>query len=412
MPRLKTALVANLARITYGLVNGCLRLCAFALWPRARPKDAARVCVFRIGNLGDITCALPAIRRIRAAYPDAHLTLLSSPGARGMTSAADVLEGAEWVDELVLYHTDEIDTFAKRRAMLLRLRARQFDAWVDLPNNLTSFSRQLRDMAFARLAGAKWARGWQIDTLTWGRQAQSDHFLFRGEVDRCLQIVSQAGVPGCDVDFGLPRTREAVTRVDTILRFRGLHSRRLVVIAPGARRTTNRWEADRFAQVGRSLLKEGCAIVLLGDRSESEVCRSIAATIGSDAHSFAGDLSVAEAGEMLRRCELAVCVDSGVQHLAAAVHTTCVSLFSFRDMRGKWRPHGHHNVVLQKRVECHTCLLESCPHDNLCMKAITVEEVTRAASSLLHRRAALPYGPRPAPARVPRRRPKTKPAGV
>ena len=63
-----------------------------------RPATAQHVCVFRTGNVGDITCVLPAIHAVREAYPEARLTLLTSPGPRGMPSAVDVLEGAEWVD--------------------------------------------------------------------------------------------------------------------------------------------------------------------------------------------------------------------------------------------------------------------------------------------------------------------------
>jgi hypothetical protein len=39
--------------------------------------------------------------------------------------------------------------------------------------------------------------------------------------------------------------------------------------------------------------------------------------------------------------------------------------------------------VLEGSVECHTCLLDVCPHDNLCMKQITVDEVLAAAEDIL-----------------------------
>jgi heptosyltransferase-2 len=122
-------------------------------------------------------------------------------------------------------------------------------------------------------------------------------------------------------------------------------------------------------------------VVVLGGPGDAAECGAIASAIGPGAHSLAGALSLEESCELLRRCELLVCLDSGVQHLASAVGTPCVSLFSCWQMRGKWRPYGERNVVLQKWVDCHTCMLERCPRDNMCIKKISAEDVAHALVS-------------------------------
>ncbi len=381
--RLVHRVQAGVMWASYRALNGALRGAAFVLWPRRRPVVAERVCVFRIGNIGDIVCALPAIRAVRQAYPGARLTLLTSPGRKGMPGAIEVLDGVEWIDELRVYYSDDIDTNSKRSSLLREMRGHRFDVWIDIPNNLTTMSRQFRDMAFTRMAGAKWARGWRIDALAPAAQAQSEYLHFANEVDRTVAIVRRMGFDTGEIDFGLPRLPQVRARIDDQMRTKNPAPDRLVAIAPGAKRSTNLWIPERFAQVGRELAGRDYTILLIGGRSEADVCAKIAAQIGPRAHSFAGELSVAESCELLRRCKLVVCLDSGVQHLAAAVGTPCVSLFSFWQMRGKWHPYGPHNVVLQKWVPCHTCLLEKCSNDNLCMKAIGVEEVVRRAAELL-----------------------------
>ena len=50
---------------------------------------------------------------------------------------------------------------------------------------------------------------------------------------------------------------------------------------------------------------------------------------------------------------------------------------------GKWWPHGETNVVIEKQVPCHTCLLDECPIGNACIKAIEVEKVVRHAAAML-----------------------------
>jgi ADP-heptose:LPS heptosyltransferase len=395
-------IAAYVAAGLYRAINGTLNLAARLLWPRSRPATAERVCVFRIGNIGDVVCALPAIRTVRQAYPNAHLTLLTSPGPRGTDGAADVLESSEWIDELRIYYAEDIDTWSKRFSLLRELHARRFDVWIDLPNNLTSIARQFRDMGFARLAGAKWARGWQIDTLRWAAQAQSEHLLFRNEVDRTLRVVRRAGFEAVEVRFDLPRMPDVETRVAGMLRSRGFPASRLIAIAPEAKRLTNSWLVERFAEVGRQLSNYGFTILLLGGKCEEETCRTLAGQIGRGAHSFAGEMSISESCELLRHCRLAICLDSGVQHLAAAVGTPCVSLFSFWQMRGKWHPYGSRNVVIQKWVPCHTCMLDECPHGNRCMKAIQVEEVVANAVRVLGAEVVSPVPSRNTPDTTPR----------
>ncbi|HLX37578.1 MAG TPA: glycosyltransferase family 9 protein, partial [Candidatus Binataceae bacterium] len=86
---------------------------------------------------------------------------------------------------------------------------------------------------------------------------------------------------------------------------------------------------------------------------------------------------------LLSRCDLLICVDSGPQHLAAAVGTRCVAIFSQRNPRRRWYPHGRGHIVLEGEVECHTCLLDTCPFDNRCMKQISTAQVLDAADSIL-----------------------------
>src|SRR5271169_3682780 len=85
-------------------LNGAARL----LWPRRRPLDAQRVCTYRIGNIGDTACAIPAMHAIRRAYPGAPLTLLSSPGKTGSVGARELLAGVSWLDGLVVSPADDI----------------------------------------------------------------------------------------------------------------------------------------------------------------------------------------------------------------------------------------------------------------------------------------------------------------
>src|SRR5437660_7323267 len=75
-----------------------------------------RIMVIARGHLGDIVTALPALRDLRAGYPDAHIALVANEYVRG------ALEGCPFVDE-ILYgfgyrHRSALATGARRPSLL------------------------------------------------------------------------------------------------------------------------------------------------------------------------------------------------------------------------------------------------------------------------------------------------------
>src|SRR4030067_3579101 len=94
--RLKSDLVLV---FKYG-INGVLSLLQALLWLRSMPRNPKKICIHRVGQIGDILCAIPAIKAIRKAYPEAEITLLTSPGEEGNPGAAELLKGAKWINHL------------------------------------------------------------------------------------------------------------------------------------------------------------------------------------------------------------------------------------------------------------------------------------------------------------------------
>ncbi len=359
---------------------------AKCVWPRPRPLDAQRVCIYRIGNIGDTACAIPAMYAIRRAYPAAHLTLVTLPGKLGSVGARELLEGASWLDEVVVYHAEDIATARGRLELVANLRARRFDVWIELPAVAAPLATLFRNLMVARSAGVRWGFGWRYEPR-FAAQAQSLSLEFPDEVERLLGIVRSGGFVSDDCEFPLELGDSNRRSAAALLDQQGVgKSEPMIAFAPGAKLEPNRWPVERFIEVGGILAGRGYAIVVLGGVADAATCERIAKAIGRSAASLAGKTTVRDSCEVLARCVMLVCNDSGVQHLAAAVGTPCVSLFTRREFPGMWWPHGPQHEVLLKDVECHTCFLDVCPYDNKCIKAIGVDEVIAAARRVLARR--------------------------
>jgi ADP-heptose:LPS heptosyltransferase len=340
--------------------------------------------VYRIGAIGDLVCATPALFAIRRAYPDAHLTLLTTAGKYGHSRhAEDLLGGAGWLDEIIVYDLDDIRTISGRLALGSRLRARGFDAWFDLTLDRARFTRIIRDMLLARLLGVRWAFGWRLELLGFAARAEAEVKDSPDEVERLADVLRSCGIDG-DATIFPPFGDELPNKsIERLLRDFEIDSRSIVAIAPAARRACNLWPTDRFAAVCDYLAANDAVVFLIGGADDYSICEQICSRAQSKPTNLAGKLSLRESCALLRMCDLLICVDSGPQHLAAAVGTRCVSIFSQRNPRRRWYPHGALHRVLEGSVECHTCLLDVCPYDNRCMKQITVEQVLATAQASL-----------------------------
>lgn len=82
---------------------------------------------------------------------------------------------------------------------------------------------------------------------------------------------------------------------------------------------------------------------------------------------------------MLARAFLFIGHDSGPMHLAAAVGTPCVAIFSGRSLPGRWFPLGEGHEVLYRRVECAGCELDECiVEQKRCIRGISVDQMVAA----------------------------------
>ena len=100
-----------------------------------------------------------------------------------------------------------------------------------------------------------------------------------------------------------------------------------------------------------------------------------------------GQTGFLELAEVLRRCDLLITTDSGPAHVAAAVGTPVVGIYSGLDYPNCWHPHGDRHIIIRKEIDCQICVKESC--DSMaCIKRITVEEVLSAARKFMERKDA------------------------
>jgi ADP-heptose:LPS heptosyltransferase len=169
-------------------------------------------------------------------------------------------------------------------------------------------------------------------------------------------------------------------------------ARPIVAFSIGTKVQANDWGKENWRALMERLGARypGYALVLIGASEEIEACEFVAdgwrktAGAGSPVINLCGVLTPRESAACLARAAVFLGHDSGPAHLAAAAGSTCVAVFSARNLPGMWFPHGKRHRILYREVNCMGCGLETCVVERKkCLMSITVEEVEAEVRAVL-----------------------------
>jgi len=335
--------------------------------------------------------ALPAMWAMRRYFPKAFMALLydQHPG-RNYPLALSTLPERGLFDEFFSYQANQDGAaWGKIIRVVPQIRRRRFDTLVYLAPRFRSKRQIWRDLVFFRLAGIKRFIGCR-GMITFEKLAAEKPLPYLDhEADHLLSRLGRSGIPvpspgqGC-MDLLLTEA-EVDQAKDWLTNHLGPNEPRMLIgMGVGSKFPEKVWPRERFAQLGRYLIDQlGGVPVILGGPEDRELGDSLINEWRAGANA-AGELTVRQAAAALSFCRLYVGNDTGPMHLAAAVGTRCVGIFSARDFPGSWYPYGPDHLVLRAKVACEGCKLIGCHHDLACLKLISVGDVVKACDKALN----------------------------
>ncbi|HEY2147134.1 MAG TPA: glycosyltransferase family 9 protein, partial [Pirellulales bacterium] len=214
--------------------------------------------------LGDLLCAVPAFRALRAALPDANISLIGLPWA------------VEFARQYVEYFDDFIefpgypglperswDPYAVVR-FLADVQTRQFDLAIQMHGS-GSFVNPLVSLFGARRTAGYFRAGEYCP--------DSETFLeYPGdlpEVRRHLRLAAFLGAPPRGEQLEFPLTAAGDVEARMIADAYDISPRKYICLHPGARYPSRRWPPAKFAAVANSFAGEISNVVITGTKSES-----------------------------------------------------------------------------------------------------------------------------------------------
>lgn len=352
-----------------------------------------RLLIRGVNWLGDAVMTTPALLRLRAAVPDAHLTLLTAAKLRDLWTAFP------GVDEVVTFEAGE-GVFSVAR----RLRAGRFDTALILPNSPRSALEAWLARIPRRLGLARPWRTWLLTQPLAPRPGEvrmrkrTEHEIRRlldspatrhppaatpppaaHQLHHYLHLASPLGADPAPLAprLFLTAAEEAQARA-------GLPGGPSVTgtvwagLNPGAEYgPAKRWPAERFAAAAREVAaRTGVRWAVFGGPRDAALAAAIAGQL-PDAVNLAGRTTLRELMIALAACRVLLTNDTGPMHLAAALGVPVVVPFGSTspELTGPGLPGDPRHALLRGEAACAPCFLRECPVDFRCMKSITPARV-------------------------------------
>jgi heptosyltransferase-2/heptosyltransferase-3 len=359
--------------------------------PTHRPAaPPARLLVIRPDDLGDVLLATPALARLRAALPAAHLAVAAGPWA-----SAIVRHGPDH-DELLTMPFPGVTrvaspsllapyTLLARQAR--RLRAERFDVALILRPDHWWGALLAWAAGIPRRIGYDVAEVAPFCTETLPRpDGLHAAALNLALVDLLLGRAGPMTPATAPLVFRV--TRAEHDRAAALLAQLPPGDGPLIAIHPGAGWPIKQWPGERWASVAATLARDQQArFILTGGPSESGLTAGIASSLASlPVLDLAGHTDLGTLGALFAACDLVLGVDSGALHIATATAPRTLRLYGPSDHLtfGPWGDPARHRL-LRAGLRCSLChhldRTTPCPPD--CMGAITSDHVAAAARELL-----------------------------
>jgi ADP-heptose:LPS heptosyltransferase len=348
-----------------------------------RPPRA--ILVQQADGLEQFVLSIPAIRRVRALFPEPRLIGLVATPSRDLAASLGLFDDLVVVDlqarESELRYVLPLEG---QQTLAAELASWPIDMAIDLAEPDTS-------RLFLPLSGAPLLIGFPsklLPELDLEFSADTHDKWNAGEIvphaKKALALVEWLGVlvdaePNLTKREGLDRARLSAFGIPADARF--------VILHAGARAAFSRW--PHYLALAELLIRdEGLHVIMMANDASDEPRISDALRASGRFQLIHRRLDFDDFDALISFCSVFVGDDSGPKHLASLRGAKVVSV---QTARNNWMEWGQDSTgfIVTRKVPCAGCLIQTdleaqeCGRDFVCLTAINAEEVLAAVNQIL-----------------------------
>lgn len=354
-----------------------------------------KILIVKLGSIGDVIHAMPAVAKLRRALPDAQIDWLVE------RYAADVLGHARHVNRVIQIDTlrwrktySKPSTWREIRDALAGLRETRYDAvlelqglwksafvaWLSRPRQLIGWNRRFLREPLSSLFYSQ-----RLD-----REPRRENVVFEH-----LRMVTAflESVPEADGHFTSPVTQDEKIEFDELCssaerrwvedELAALPAKEFVILNPGANWKSKLWPAQNYALLARRIHEEwGCPVLITAGPAEEILSYQVMGYL-PEVPVHVVTPTIPQLAALAERARLFIGPDTGPLHIASACRTPIVGIFASTDPVRNG-PVGPEDLVVQHNRCGEFCYRRDCGFRR-CISMISVDEVFEAACARIQR---------------------------
>ncbi len=335
------------------------------------PESLKNILIIKPSSLGDIVLALPALTALRKSFPDAMISWFVRP------EFAQLLENHPHLTEIIPFDRKFLGkawfhphAFGSLLSLIRRLRRSKFDAVIDLQGLFRTASLGWLTSCKKRFGMAD-AR--ELAHIFYTHKVPQNRDCIH-VVDYYLKIIRSAGASDVAVQFVLPQDSRAADSISRLLAAHGIAHDNYAVLVPGSAHEDKRWPVGRFAALADKISSQfGLSLIAVGTAPEASIVERLKSLANVPLTNLAGQTSLSELIALLSAARLVISNDTGPGHIAAALSTPLVLMFSWSNP-ARIAPYGRPECMVAREPYGRGFKIKSTdPKHNV--DTITVDEV-------------------------------------
>ena len=293
-------------------------------------KDIRKIAIFRALQLGDMLCTVPALRALRTAFPEAHITLLGLPWA-----ATFVQRYSHYLDSFIHFPgypglPEQKTDITKFPIFLDVVQQEQYDLVLQMQGNGSIVNPMVA------LFGGRYTAGF------WRKEdGCPDAGLFLeypedvSEIERHLLLMEYLDIPRQGTELEFPITAQDMADFNRM----GLtiDAQEYICVHPGSRGSWRQWPPHLFAAMADEFAEKGWKIVLTGTADERPLTEEVAGLMRHESINTAGQTTLGSLGVLVKNARALLSNCTGVSHIAAALQTPSI-VISMDGEPLRWAP--------------------------------------------------------------------------
>jgi ADP-heptose:LPS heptosyltransferase len=305
-----------------------------------------KIGIFRALQLGDLLCAIPAIRAIKKAYPFSEITLIGLPwGASFVRRFSDyfshflLFPGYPGIPEQPFDPLQFIE-------FLKEANKKEFDVVFQMHGNGSLINPMIQMLGARRTVGF----------FEEGRYCPHPDFYLQypegfPEVERHLKLMEFLGFKEVSKNTEFPISTSDLNKFYELAYKYNLQPKKYCCVHSGARDTKRWWGPEKFAKVADKLAEKGYSVVLTGTEIEAETVRKVEQKLVYPAINLVGKTDLGTLAALLKNSRMLFSNDTGVSHIASALEVPSVVIFLASDPI-RWAPLNRelHQIILPQEA--------------------------------------------------------------